>query len=209
MNLQVMGAYLVACTLLIVIPGPNIAFLAATTMSRGRWAGVGVALGVELATLVHGTLAAVGVAALVASSPTALLVVRLAGAAYLAWLGIRTLLRPAPELSLDADKHTPAARSLADGFLVNLLNPKVIIFYLAFIPQFIDQGAALPAWAQVLVLSLLTVCVGLVNSAVWIAGVGTLRRRLGGRGAQAAQRYALAAVYLALAVIAASVRIGG
>lgn len=208
MTMQVVGAYLVACTLLIVIPGPNIAFLAATTLSRGRWAGAGVALGVELATLVHGMLAAVGVAALVASSPTALLVVRLAGAAYLAWMGIRTLRRPAPALNLDAPTHVPAVRSLADGFLVNLLNPKVIIFYLAFIPQFIAPEAGWPAWVQVLVLSLLTMCVGLVNSLVWIIGVGTLRSQLAGRGAQGVQRYGLATVYLVLAVIAASVHIG-
>lgn len=208
-NLQLLLAYVLAATLLVIVPGPNTAFIAATAMGRGRRAGVAAALGIELATLVHGTLAAVGLTAVVAASPRALLIVRLLGAGYLAWLGIRTLLRPAPGL-VGADQPAEAAgRFLGNGFVVNLLNPKVIVFYLAFIPQFIDPAAAWPTWGQVLVCTLVLVVIGLTTSATWVFGIAAAALgRADGPRLRWAQRYGLGAIYLLLAVAAAVAQVG-
>lgn len=206
MNLHLLGAFVVAAVVLVVVPGPNIVFIAGTALGRGRRAGMAAAVGVELATLVHGLIAAAGLAALVAAVPVALTGIRLAGAAYLAWLGIRTLLRPAGELD---EVQRAGGRSLLDGFWVNLLNPKVIIFFLAFLPQFVDATARWPVGLQVVGYALIIVAIGLVNSSVWVLGVATLVGHRQGPRTAWVRRWVVGVLYLVLALVAGLGNISG
>lgn len=206
MTIHLLGAFVLAAVVLVVVPGPNIVFIVGTALGHGRRAGIAAALGVELATLVHGLIAAAGLAAVVAAAPMALTVIRLAGAAYLAWLGIRTLLRLADKLE---EVQRTGGRSLIDGFWVNLLNPKVIIFFLAFLPQFVDPQANWPIGLQVVVYALVIVGIGLLNSAVWVLGVATIMGRHQGPRTAWLRRWVVGALYLVLAVVAALGNIAG
>ena len=198
-NPQLLGAFVVAAALLVVIPGPNTLFVASTALGRGRAAGLAAAVGIELATLFYGLITALGLAAAVAAGPTALVVLRLAGAAYLVWLGLRTLTSPPTELGAAATAGRVGAR---DGFLVNLLNPKVILFFLAFLPQFVDPAAAWPLAAQVAVYTWVIVAIGVANSAVWVLGVAALIGRHDGPAVSWARRWLVGAIYLGLAAMA-------
>ncbi len=203
-SLHILGTFFVAAVILVVVPGPTIAFIASTTIGRGRRAGLSAAIGIELATLTHGVIAAFGLSAIIASNQIALTVIRLAGAAYLAWLGISTLSKEPSELATEPEKES----SFRDGYLVSLLNPKVILFFLTFIPQFIDPTGGWPIWGQIILMSLIIVCVGIINSAVWVFGIGTLLRGKNSKATRFVRRYVIGSVYLALAIFAAVGNIG-
>lgn len=139
-----MTAFIAASLLLIAIPGPNLIYILTRSVDQGRRAGIVSAAGVETGTLVHVTVAALGLSSMIAASATAFTVLTYAGAGYLAYLGIRTLRSPArPDFTARA-AHVPLGRVFRDGVLVNLLNPKVVLFFLAFLPQFVspDSGPA-------------------------------------------------------------------
>jgi threonine/homoserine/homoserine lactone efflux protein len=152
-------------------PGPDMLYVAARGASEGRAAGIVSALGIGAGTLVHITLVALGLAALLAAVPVAYLVVRISGAAYLIYLGVRAL---RAEDSSERIKVKPARLSVVfrQGVLTNVLNPKVAIFFLAFLPQFVDPSRGNPA-VQVAALGLVFDTTGtLVNLAV---GIGSSR----------------------------------
>lgn len=131
-----------AALLLNLTPGPDMLFVAGTAASRGRRAGLLAALGVGAGCLFHTLLAAVGLSALLAASDLAFNAVKWAGAAYLVWTGLAML-----RTRRDGPGQTPSARPVRggnpfwQGTLTNALNPKVALFFLAFLPQFIDAGA--------------------------------------------------------------------
>jgi threonine/homoserine/homoserine lactone efflux protein len=179
---------------LVLIPGPNLVFIITRSIEAGRRAGLASMLGVETATLVHVTAAAVGLSALLASSAVAFETVRWAGVAYLVYLGVRAL---RSDESAEAPRPAGLRRSFAEGVLVNLLNPKVAVFFLAFLPQFVDpeQGSA---GVQVLVLGAVFMVIASLLDLVYVSAAGLIGQRLrGGR------RFA-GGVYLALAVLAAA-----
>src|ERR1700742_3271919 len=130
------GLFLGAALVLLLIPGPAVLYIVARSVAQGRMAGFVSDLGIHSATLVHVAAAALGLSALLASSALAFSIVKYAGAAYLIWLGLRKLLsRPAPvDASLEPQRPS-YRRLLRDGFVVNLLNPKTALFFLAFLPQ--------------------------------------------------------------------------
>ncbi|MEQ8395388.1 LysE family translocator [Thalassobaculum sp.] len=135
------------------VPGPGMLYAAAQTLASGRQAGWLSALGFHIAGLGHVAAAAFGVSALLAVVPPLFIVMKLAGAAYLIWLGIRYL-RGAPVLP--SAPHSPSAptarRALRDSVIVEAMNPKSALFHLAFLPQFTDASAGLPVWVQIVVL---------------------------------------------------------
>jgi len=152
-------------------PGPDMLYVAARGASEGRAAGIVSALGIGAGTLVHITLVALGLAALLAAVPVAYLVVRISGAAYLIYLGVRAL-----RAKDSSEKITikPARLSVVfrQGVVTNVLNPKVALFFLAFLPQFVDPSRGNPA-VQVAALGLVFDTTGtLVNLAV---GIGSSR----------------------------------
>ncbi|MFB6192193.1 MAG: LysE family translocator [Haloarculaceae archaeon] len=132
-------AFAAAATALVVTPGPDTAFVLAQSVGGGRAAGVRAAAGVNAGILVHTLAAALGLSALFRVAPAAYAAVRLAGGCYLLWLGARTL-RGDGALALDSDSDAVGAAtadgSFRQGLLTNLLNPKVALFFLAFLPGF-------------------------------------------------------------------------
>jgi threonine/homoserine/homoserine lactone efflux protein len=197
-----LALFALSAVVLIAIPGPNLIYIVTRSVDGGRRVGVASALGVEAGTLLHVAAAAAGLSALIASSALAFDLVKLAGAAYLVYLGVRALLtrgraEPAPD---EQQTDEPVGRAFVEGALVNVLNPKVSIFFLAFLPQFVDPGLG-PATTQVLVLGALFFLIALVLDLLYVlvAGLlsGVLRR---GR----ARRYVTGGIYLALAAFAAS-----
>jgi threonine/homoserine/homoserine lactone efflux protein len=196
--------FAVASLALVVAPGPNLVYIVTRSVSQGRRAGLVSAVGVEAGTLVHITAAAVGLSQLVATSALAFRVVKYAGAAYLLYLGLRAL-RRREGLDLSA-----AARSLRlprvfrDGIIVNVLNPKVALFFLAFLPQFIDPARGASA-TQILALGVVFFGIALTMDVLYAIVAGALRGWLRRRPAYLRrQRFVVGGVYLGLGVSAAA-----
>jgi threonine/homoserine/homoserine lactone efflux protein len=180
-----LALFAVAAVTLLVIPGPAVLYIVTRSVDQGRAAGLASVCGVHVGTLVHVAAAALGLSALLVSSATAYHAVRWLGAAYLIWLGVRRLLA--------RDEDTPAApgpstrrhglrRIFAQGVLVNVLNPKTALFFLAFLPQFVDVSwGSVPF--QVVVFGVTFVLLGLVSDGTYAllasTGAGWLRRRPG------------------------------
>jgi threonine/homoserine/homoserine lactone efflux protein len=194
--------FALASITLIAIPGPNALYIAARSLSQGRAAGVASALGVEAGTLVHVAAAAAGLSALVASSDLAFDAIRYLGVAYLLLLGIRALrgssggeVRPAGPGSL--------RRAFAEGLLVNVLNPKVALFFLAFLPQFTDPGQGSVA-AQTLALGALFFGIALAMDLIYALAASAIGARVPW-GSDAARRreHISGAIYIVLGGLAA------
>jgi threonine/homoserine/homoserine lactone efflux protein len=143
-----MLAFALASVALIAIPGPNMIFIVTRTATQGLRAGLASAFGVEAGTLLHIAAAGLGVAALITTSPIAFGVVKYAGVAYLAYLGLQALRSPSSTKAGVAQK-APLWRLFMDGALVNALNPKVVLFFLAFLPQFVRSHSEMPAFGLV------------------------------------------------------------
>lgn len=151
-SLDYLIPFVLATAAFAYIPGPAILYTAAQTLSRGRAAGFMAALGIHLGGYAHVAAAALGLSALFTHVPEAYLALKLAGAGYLVWLGIGLMRR-----RLDADKvpalaRKSARRAFVESVTVELLNPKAAVFYIAFLPQFVDPAASLPVGLQFLVL---------------------------------------------------------
>lgn len=168
-------AFLAAGIALNLTPGADMTFVAAQSLGRGRAAGLAAAVGVGTGGLVHTGFAALGLAALVAASPWAFDMIRYLGAAYLIWMAVQ-MFRAPPTLSDNSEDAAGSLwRSYRQGFLTNLFNPKVIVFVLAFLPQFVDPGRA-PVGVQIFLLGVIFSMTGtLVLCAVALMG-GRLRR---------------------------------
>ncbi|GAA5156050.1 LysE family translocator [Pseudonocardia eucalypti] len=194
--------YVLAASALVAIPGPNHIYIVTRSLSQGRAAGLVSALGVESATLVYMVAASVGLAAVIASSALAFDTVRFVGAAYLIYLGLRVLLRQQP-VELTELARLSLRRVYLEAAAVNLLNPKVALFFVAFLPQFIDPARG-PVAAQIVVLGLIITAIGLTSDVVYALAAGQLGGWLGRRpGFARGQRIATGTTYLALGVAAA------
>jgi threonine/homoserine/homoserine lactone efflux protein len=158
--------FLAATLVLNVTPGPDMLYVIARSVGEGRGAGVVSALGISAGTVFHTAAVVLGVSSLLVASPVAYDVLRFAGAAYLAWLGFRAL-RAAPRAEGEPDVEPAGLGAIfRQGVVTNVLNPKVAIFFLAFLPQFVDASRG-SATAQLLVLAALFITCGtLVNVVV-------------------------------------------
>ena len=153
--------FLLAASVIALSPGPGIFYVAARTLADGRGAGLASSLGTGIGGLVHVAAGAAGVSAVILASAEAFTFLKIAGAIYLVWLGLKT----ARETRLDADTKTASAgiaRAFRDGAVVEALNPKTAAFFLAFLPQFVDPAGG-PAWLQFVALGLVSVT---LNTAV-------------------------------------------
>ncbi|TDD82804.1 LysE family translocator [Actinomadura darangshiensis] len=193
--------FLLAALTLVAIPGPNHLYITTRSIGEGRRAGIASALGVETGTLVHIGAAAAGLSAVVAASATAFGFLRYAGAAYLVYLAYRTLRSRHAAGEPDLQPR-PLPRVYLDGVLVNVLNPKVVLFFLAFLPQFVDQAAgAVPL--QIAVMGAVTALIGLTVDLVYAVAAGSIGAWLRARPVfQRRQRYATGVIYLGLGAAA-------
>jgi threonine/homoserine/homoserine lactone efflux protein len=146
MDIPALGVFLAASLALILTPGQDMLFVVARSVAQGRFAGVCSAIGVILGILVHTALAAFGVGALLQASEALFLALKLIGAGYLVYLGARLLLsRDMPKLDEPLRHGASSAFSLVrQGMLSNITNPKIILFFFAFLPQFVDPASAHP-----------------------------------------------------------------
>ena len=200
-ELHALLVFAAASLVLIVVPGPGVIYIVTRSLGQGRAAGLVSMLGVEAGNLVHVAAAAIGLSAVLASSAEAFTVVKYAGAAYLLYLGIRAL------LSRGEDVEAPASRGRRrlfwQGLVVAALNPKTALFFLAFLPQFMDPSRGSVA-LQAAVLGALFVALATLSDAAYavLAGSagGWLRRRLAHRGRLARIS---GGVYIALGAAAA------
>lgn len=198
----VWAAFLVASLVLAATPGPGVVYIVARTLAQGRPAGLASVAGVALGNLCNAIGASLGLAALFAVSSLAFSVVKWAGAAYLVYLGIKSLRRTAvsPPSSFDAPRLRRIAR---DGFLVALLNPKTALFFAAFLPQFIDPAASTAV--QGATLGLVFVLVAVVTDTSYVLAANLAASRIGeGKRLDAFGRYAAAATYIGLGVFTAA-----
>lgn len=203
-----LGLFLLAALVLVLIPGPGVLYIVARSVDQGRRAGLLSVLGVGGGNLVQVAWAALGLSALVASSALAFDVLRYAGAAYLVWLGFMRLRAP-DEAIAGAVTDAPAVRRgriIGQGVLVAALNPKTAVFFVAFLPQFIDPAQGTVA-LQALVLGSVFVALALCTDALYALASGTLADRFRGRaGARVARasKYGTAVVYMALGAATAA-----
>ncbi len=143
-------AFLFAATLIAVSPGPGAATSMSVGLRHGYWAALRAILGLQSALVIQLSIVAAGLGALLAASTTAFNIMKLLGAAYLIWLGIQKW-REAPQAVAGENITTPPSGLFVQGLLVNLTNPKAIVFIAALTPQFIDPGR--PQWLQFLILA--------------------------------------------------------
>jgi threonine/homoserine/homoserine lactone efflux protein len=168
-----LALFAVAALALAVVPGPAVLYIVARSVDQGRLAGLVSALGISVGSLVHVVAATIGLSSLLASSATAFTVVKYAGAAYLIFLGIRRLMMR-EQLENEVMRAPRSRRRLfADGVVVNVLNPKTALFFVAFLPQFVEPGEGM-ATLQILVLGLLFTLIALCSDSVWALAAGTL-----------------------------------
>jgi len=168
-----LGSALVLC----VIPGPAVFYITARSISQGRRAGLVSVLGIQTGTLVHVMAAALGLSAILLTSSLAFDMVRLLGAGYLVFLGVRRILGR-DEVPDNAQRsRVPLMKIFRDGVVVNVLNPKTALFFLAFLPQFVDPSRGRPG-LQLGILGLLFVAVAMASDSTWAFAASALRNRL-------------------------------
>jgi threonine/homoserine/homoserine lactone efflux protein len=199
------SVFVAASLLLAVTPGPAVIFLVTRTLSQGRSTGLASMAGVALGNFGNSLIASLGLAVIFAVSSSAFLIVKLAGAAYLVFLGVRALAsKPAPETRAE---RAPVSlhKAFRDGFLVALLNPKTALFFAAFLPQFIGSGSS--PLLQSIALGGAFVLVALCTDTSYVFAAAALGPKIGGMlGSRAYGRYVTGITFIALG---AYVALGG
>jgi threonine/homoserine/homoserine lactone efflux protein len=194
-----------AAIALAVVPGPAVAYIVTQSVDKGRRAGLFSALGVATGGSVHVAAATIGLSALIASSATAFTVVKLVGAAYLIVVGIRRILSREEEASVEPPPAS-TRQIYVQGVVVNVLNPKTALFFLAFLPQFIEPHSG-SVTLQVALLGVVFVVIALASDVTYAlladALAGRIRRT--GRGARM-RRWATGGIFVALGLSAAVAR---
>ena len=201
-SLSAVELFGVASIALLLVPGPAVLYVVTQSAEQGRSAGLASVAGIHIGTFVHIVAAAAGLSAIILASAVAFSAVKFAGAAYLVYLGVRKLFER-PASSEDEPRRAPLRRVFARGAIVNVLNPKTALFFLAFLPQFVDadRGAV---WSQVVVLGLVFVGLGLVSDSTYALlgdAVGSLLRRRA-----SAMRRISGSIYIGLGAVAALAR---
>jgi threonine/homoserine/homoserine lactone efflux protein len=188
-----------AALALLAIPGPAVLYIVVQSADQGRRVGLASVAGVHLGTLVHVAAASAGLSAVIVASSVAFSAVKYAGAVYLVYLGVRKLLDRDVQTRVEWTRE-PLRRAFVRGTIVNALNPKTALFFLAFLPQFVapDRGGV---WSQALVLGFVFVGLGLVTDSLYALAAGTVAGLL--RRKRDAVRYGSGIVFIALGATAA------
>jgi threonine/homoserine/homoserine lactone efflux protein len=205
-SLGTFAVFSLAALALAVVPGPAVTYIVTQSIDKGRRAGLVSGLGVASGGLVHVAAATIGLSALVASSATAFTAVKLVGAAYLIIVGIRRIRArdedDAPETPLPA----PLRKLYTQGVVVNVLNPKTALFFLAFLPQFVnpDRGSV---GLQIAALGAVFVLIAFSSDCVYAVAADALAGRLRGHsGVARIRRYVSGGIFIALGITAAAAR---
>ncbi|CTQ54547.1 Homoserine/homoserine lactone efflux protein [Roseibium album] len=178
LSIETFLAFLAATALFAYLPGPALLYTAAQTISRGQRAGFTAAAGIHLGCYVHVLAAAFGLSAIFSVVPTLYFALKLVGGLYLIYLGIqmirtRVAAGPVPELPQKSSR-----RAFVDSVLVEVLNPKVAIFFIAFLPQFVSPEAGLPIWVQFLILGTIVNCAFTSADVVTVLFASEVKKRM-------------------------------
>jgi threonine/homoserine/homoserine lactone efflux protein len=202
------AAFAAASFILLIIPGPAVLYIVNRSVSDGREAGLAAVAGLTLGNLVHAIAAAVGLSAVLATSATAFNTVKWLGAGYLIYVGIRTLMRPPTAIDPTQPGVSPR-RAFTQGIVVNVLNPKVALFFLSFLPQFIKPDLGRPG-TQALVLGLVFVLIGACTDGTYSVLASSLRDvLLRGRALPFVRRWVAGSVFIGLGLVAATASAAG
>jgi threonine/homoserine/homoserine lactone efflux protein len=202
-TLSTLAWYVATATLVLIIPGPAVLYIVTQGVRHGRQAGVTAVLGIHAGTLVQVIAAVAGLSWVLASSALAFTVVKYAGAAYLIYLGVRKLLSKDEDPVIQAAPARSRARLFREGILVNTLNPKLALFFLAFLPQFVDPARGAMS-VQIAVFGLVFVLLGLCTDGTYALLAGTVGPWLR-RSARflRGERYVVGGTFIGLGVVAA------
>jgi threonine/homoserine/homoserine lactone efflux protein len=201
--LSTIAFFLLAALGLLLLPGPAVLYIITRSVIQGERAGLASVLGIELASLTHAVAAALGLSALLLTSALAFSVVKYLGAAYLVYLGVRTLLAREERQQVPVQVPKSFSQLFAQGFLVNLLNPKTALFFYAFLPQFVDptRGAVV---GQILLLGALFVLLASCTDSLYALLGSTVGKFLIRKAYfRQIQRYVAGCVYIVLGLIVA------
>lgn len=201
-DLSAYWIFLAATLTLLLVPGPAVLYIVTRSMSQGRLAGLVSVGGISLGALIQVLAAVMGLSAILMSSALAFTVVKYVGAAYLVYLGIRTLMTPIGTDSAEAEAEK-LSRIFSQGVIVQTLNPKSALFFLAFLPQFVDPTLGAATW-QILFLGLTFLVMALVTDSLYALAAGTLGNWLRNSVSYLRfQRYFAGGIYILLGVTTA------
>jgi threonine/homoserine/homoserine lactone efflux protein len=198
-----LGFFMIAALVLLLTPGPAVLYIVTRSIDQGRRAGLVSVLGVHVGTLVHIFAAAAGISAVLAASAVAFSVVKYLGAAYLIFIGARRLLDRTRLGAPPSGEPTRLRRAFLDGVIVNVLNPKTGLFFLAFLPQFVTVSRG-HVGEQIVALGVVFVLLGAITDSLYALGAGSAARWL--RGSPrflASERWISGSLYIGLGVAAA------
>lgn len=205
-DLNSLISFAVASVALLVIPGPAVIYIVNRSVADGRQIGIAAVVGLELGTFMHVLAATVGLSAILATSENAFNVVKYLGASYLILIGLRTLTRKPEAISTSASSMTQS-QAFRQGFIINMLNPKIALFFLSFLPQFIDQNISSNA-RQALILGSVFVLCGFVIDGIYALTASSLREVLvKGKALPFIQQYVAGVVFVLLGVAAALAKV--
>ncbi|WP_084962028.1 LysE family translocator [Thermoactinospora rubra] len=182
-DLGMLALFCAATLGLLLVPGPAVVYIVTRSVVQGRVAGLVSVAGIHLGSMVHVLAATLGLSAILAASATAFTIVKWAGVAYLLFLGVRALLRKEATEEVELTAHS-RKRLFWEGFVVNVLNPKTAIFFLAFLPQFVDTAS--PVAPQILVLGAIFTVFGMTTDSAYALAASALAGKL--RGSARARR---------------------
>ena len=167
--------YVLACMLFAIIPGPSVSVIIANSLAGGTRAGLFTILGTELSMISMVFIVAVGLDAVMTFVSGAFEIIKLAGAAYLIWIGWK-MLRSTGQLTFNAGDRLPIGRYIWQGVLINWSNPKTLLFLSAFLPQFVDMSR--PAFGQIMILGLIVMAIATLSDSVYAIAAGQMRHLL-------------------------------
>ncbi|WP_198662918.1 LysE family translocator [Cohaesibacter intestini] len=181
MSAEAWGLFLIACFMLNVAPGPDLIFILSRAIGHGRKIGFAASFGVCSGALVHVMAAALGVSAILATSALVFSIVKYVGAAYLVWLGCQALLSRESSLTMDAQASDPKVLTVwsayRQGVLIDILNPKVALFFLAFLPQFLSHDGtqtSMQVFFETCLLGSIVIVIGLIVEAFFVLAAAPL-----------------------------------
>ena len=204
LNSTLLLGFVAAALVVLVIPGPGVLYAVSRSAAQGYRAGLASVLGLSLGALVHAVAAAIGLSAILLASATAFGIVKLLGAGYLIYLGLRMILsKGGKQDGSGATDPVALKRLLFDGIIISVFNPKIAVFFLAFLPQFVDPAiGSVPL--QLLLLGLLYSAMALVTDGTYALLAGGLRRWIAGTFMQGpVPRYVCGTLYIGLGLHAA------
>jgi threonine/homoserine/homoserine lactone efflux protein len=192
--------YIPAALVLLAIPGPAVLYVIATSVEGGRRAGLLSVAGVHVGSIIHVAAACAGLSALIVSSAIAFSTVKYVGAAYLIFIGIKKWLDKDDPPEAVPRPPRSGLRIFTQGVVVNVLNPKTALFFLAFLPQFVDRDRTV--WTQIAVLGLVWVVLGFLSDGMYALAGGTIGSFI--RRRRRAVRIASGGIFIGLGAVAAS-----